>query len=1107
MRNKYNEYKLVKIFFYSIILTVAFSGKLGAQAFVQFQWSGAVTPTSVLIKAKVNGNRTVRAALSPDSAFTAPVYSAPVAVDSTTNWVAPFQMNGLIPNTKYYYAIESNGIIDTNYIGKFTTFPDGDFASFMFIFGADASTGSNHPVFDAIRNADPLFFLHIGDIHYNNIVVNDVNLYRQAFDTVMGSYRQSLLYRNVPIAYMWDDHDYSDNNSDSTTPSRLAARLTYQEYVPHYPLPAGSGDVPVYQTFTVGRVKIILTDLRSEKSAISMPDDSLKSMLGAQQKAWLKQELLSANRNRVIILLSTVPWIAPAVVGEDDWGGYTTERRELSDFMVDNSIENVIIICGDGHMLAIDDGTNNQYATNGGPGYPVIHSAAFDRSGSIKGGPFTIPPVTGRGHFTKATITDNGGSRVNVSFSGLDYLRGEIMSISIEALLNPVSLWNLRLNASVDTLHTNNQLLGVAVNATDGYDFDFDLPIPATPPTNYLQLYFPHPEWANPLGSNFSQDFRAVHDLSDANLQWDFEVITDKIGLPVTLDLFQEQIPAGYGKILYDLDNGQKTVLTDTTQYIYTGTALRRFRVAIGDSTPPVVQVTFPDGGEILEDTVQTIRWTADDGSGIDQFEIYYSIDGGSSFQLLGTQPGGQTNFDWPPPATLSFHTQIKVVAVDSMGNRGSDASNTDFIISPQLQATTYNPGWNLISLPLQPVINLTSDVIGDDVSQFYLVYEYGASTGYTQAPTVNAGKAYWLASLETLTVDVTGHSLTDTTIIPLANGWNLIGNPFVFDIPKTAIGVRNNGNTVDFQTAVSSGWVSAILYGYRAENGSYSIEDTLRAWSGHWVAAGLPGIDLVFYPQNSVNKTTPHNAVESSDGWKIALKLFSNAGSDLISAFGVNSHATDDYDPTLDNPEPPSAAAGNQPQVYFPHPDWSGPSGGKFNFDVRAPIEPGESKIWYFEVVNCDSARLEWDEIPVSGYHLTLTDLDANYTLDMNRRNTYPFYSSDAVHHFQVEAGNIATAIGDSENRIPKKFALYQNYPNPFNPATVIQYDLPEAGPVTIEVYNYLGQLMKTLVNERQPAGRYRVSFDAGRLASGIYLYRIRTGNKTAERKMLLIK
>jgi len=449
----------------------------------------------------------------------------------------------------------------------------------------------------------------------------------------------------------------------------------------------------------------------------------------------------------------------------------------------------------------------------------------------------------------------------------------------------------------------------------------------------------------------------------------------------------------------------------------------------------------------------------------------------------------------------------IYAIYLDSMGNRGSDASNTDFIISPQLQATTYNPGWNLISLPLQPVINLTSDVIGDDVTQFYLVYEYGASTGYTQAPTVDAGKAYWLASLETLTVDVSGHSLTDTTIIPLANGWNLIGNPFVFDIPKTAIGVRNNGSTVDFQTAVSSGWVSAILYGYRAENGSYSIEDTLRSWSGHWVAAGLPGIELVFYPQNTINKTGQQNTVESPDDWQIALKLFSDTGSDLISTFGVNGHATDGYDAALDYPEPPSAAAGNQPQLYFPHPDWSGPSGGKFNFDLRAPIEPGEAKTWYFEVINADSARLEWNEIPDLGHRLMLTDLDDNYTIDMSRRNTYSFFSSEAVHHFLVEAGNIATAIGDSESRIPRKFALYQNYPNPFNPATVIQYDLPEAGPVKLEVYNYLGQLMRTLVNERQAAGRYRVSFDAGHLASGIYLYQIRAGNKIAERKMLLIK
>ncbi|MEX2602762.1 MAG: T9SS type A sorting domain-containing protein, partial [Gracilimonas sp.] len=94
----------------------------------------------------------------------------------------------------------------------------------------------------------------------------------------------------------------------------------------------------------------------------------------------------------------------------------------------------------------------------------------------------------------------------------------------------------------------------------------------------------------------------------------------------------------------------------------------------------------------------------------------------------------------------------------------------------------------------------------------------------------------------------------------------------------------------------------------------------------------------------------------------------------------------------------------------------------------------------------------------------------------------------------------------------IPEEFALKQNYPNPFNPSTKIAYDLPQAGEVTIQVYNILGQLVNTVVSERQKAGRYNIRWDASQFGSGTYLLRIDfKGNDNQSysqvRKMLLIK
>ena len=93
-----------------------------------------------------------------------------------------------------------------------------------------------------------------------------------------------------------------------------------------------------------------------------------------------------------------------------------------------------------------------------------------------------------------------------------------------------------------------------------------------------------------------------------------------------------------------------------------------------------------------------------------------------------------------------------------------------------------------------------------------------------------------------------------------------------------------------------------------------------------------------------------------------------------------------------------------------------------------------------------------------------------------------------------------------ENENK-PQSYKLAQNYPNPFNPLTKIMYQIPEANLVTIKVYDVLGNEIETLVNEEKNAGSYKVDFNGSALTSGIYYYRIITGNFSQTRKMALIK
>lgn len=103
------------------------------------------------------------------------------------------------------------------------------------------------------------------------------------------------------------------------------------------------------------------------------------------------------------------------------------------------------------------------------------------------------------------------------------------------------------------------------------------------------------------------------------------------------------------------------------------------------------------------------------------------------------------------------------------------------------------------------------------------------------------------------------------------------------------------------------------------------------------------------------------------------------------------------------------------------------------------------------------------------------------------------------------VYNGEVSTSL-EEEGSI-QDFRLSQNYPNPFNPATNISFNLPEAGEVSLKVYNLLGQEVASLINGRMNAGFQQVSFDASNLASGTYIYRLVAGTNVQTRKMMLIK
>ncbi len=113
---------------------------------------------------------------------------------------------------------------------------------------------------------------------------------------------------------------------------------------------------------------------------------------------------------------------------------------------------------------------------------------------------------------------------------------------------------------------------------------------------------------------------------------------------------------------------------------------------------------------------------------------------------------------------------------------------------------------------------------------------------------------------------------------------------------------------------------------------------------------------------------------------------------------------------------------------------------------------------------------------------------------------------TQNLTENFYLDTLN-AIGITNINSNTPKTYALRQNYPNPFNPLTNIEFNLPAAGFVTINIYNVLGKEVGMLVNQNLKAGIYNVDFDASGLPSGVYFYRLQTETFTETKKMILIK
>jgi len=422
-----------------LALFTAMSLSASAADLLDFVWSGNITEDASTVVVGIKDHRTVTTTdevvvrAYTNEAMTGAVVASTQTVTSAENHLARITLSGLQANTPYYYGVWVNGVQETtlndadngsnNYVGKFKTFPvAGTAANFSLAFSCGHDNNNlNRAVFSTIKNDNPLFYLCTGDFFYSDKAGNDYDPGASgSLDEFRGWYARALnstaydattsasLYRALPIVYMWDDHDFGPNNCVGTSGdgavSKLYAHPAYREYVPHYPL-SGSETQSIHQAFTVGRIRFLISDLRNDAE---LPG-TRNTRLGESQKSWLKEELLKANGTYpIIVWVSTVPWNGAVEAGQDRWQSYAYERTELADFIKANHIRGLCILSGDMHGVGIDDGTNTDFATDGGAAIPLFQSGAVGSGGSTKAGPYNRGARGDNGQYGLFEIADSG---------------------------------------------------------------------------------------------------------------------------------------------------------------------------------------------------------------------------------------------------------------------------------------------------------------------------------------------------------------------------------------------------------------------------------------------------------------------------------------------------------------------------------------------------------------------------------------------------------------------------------------------------------------------------------------------------------------------------
>lgn len=329
----------------------ALAADTGYPRLVQGPMPGAVGEREIQLWMRASGEYPVRVQYGRKPDLSDGQLSPVAATGPDDDYVARVQLQGLEPNTRYYYRPWVDGepakYLDNVPAFRFNTAPAGA-ARFRLGFGSCARWQEfpRQPIWQALERWEPDLFFWLGDNIYADTVAPGIMSDLYKIQRSVPEYQG--FGSRVPQLAIWDDHDYGLNNSDKNNPMREDSLALFKRYWanPGY----GTAQAPgVYFQYQYGGVDFFFLDNRYYRDSNETPDGPGKSHLGSEQLAWLKAGLRSSTAP-FKFLISGGGWSHnPDAFGEDNWTSYRHERDSLFNFIRDESIGGVILMSGDIH--------------------------------------------------------------------------------------------------------------------------------------------------------------------------------------------------------------------------------------------------------------------------------------------------------------------------------------------------------------------------------------------------------------------------------------------------------------------------------------------------------------------------------------------------------------------------------------------------------------------------------------------------------------------------------------------------------------------------------------------------------------------------------------